>query len=64
MKNYTKKQTKDQSGQTLVEFILLLGSITIISLTFMSVINSKVANRWEKLANVLLEDPKQKLNIR
>lgn len=64
MKDHTNKRIKDQSGQTLVEFVLLMAGIVIISLTFMRQINGNIASRWEKLANVILEDDGQKLKIR
>lgn len=60
----TKKTIKDQSGQTLIEFVLLLAGIVIISLTFMSQVNGYIANRWEAMANIILDDPKQTIRIR
>ena len=64
MSIYTRDKLKDQSGQTLVEFILLLGGIALISFTFMGQVNKHISDRWEKLANVLLEDNKQTLKVR
>ena len=64
MSKDTNKIIKDQSGQTLVEFVLLLLGIVIISTTFMSQINGYIANRWEAMANVILDDPKQTIKLR
>ena len=67
--NATKRQDikiiiKKQSGQTLVEFILLLSVIAIISFTFMARINGLTGERWQAMAEVLLEDENQPINIR
>ncbi len=64
MNNNTKKIIKDQSGQTLIEFVLLLAGIVIISTTFMTQINGYIANRWEAMANVILDDPKQQIRLK
>lgn len=64
MKDNTNKKLKDQSGQTLVEFILLLLGIVVLSTTFMSQINGYIANRWEAMANVILDDPTQQIKLR
>jgi Flp pilus assembly pilin Flp len=64
MKEITKKNIKDQSGQTLVEFVLLLLAIVVISTTFMTQINGYIANRWEAVANVILDDPNQQIKLR
>lgn len=64
MSNEFKESLKAQSGQSLVEFILLLGGIVIISFTFMKTINSNIAFRWEKLTAAILEDKSQTITIR
>ena len=61
---HTKIIDKKQSGQTLVEFILILMGIVIISFGFMSAVNSNIADRWQKMATIILDDPNQKLEIR
>lgn len=53
-----------ESGQTLVEFVLLLLGILIISVSFLKQINGFVANRWEAMANEILDDPTQSLKVR
>ncbi len=64
MKNITHFNIKKQSGQTLVEFVLLLAGIMIISVSFLSQINGYTAKRWETIANIILDDPDQKLQVR
>jgi Flp pilus assembly pilin Flp len=50
------KLAKNESGQTLVEFLLLLVSIVLIAFTFMRTMNSELADVWSKMANIILED--------
>lgn len=54
----------NQQGQTLVEFVLLLASIVIISFGMMKIINNSIADRWEVMANIILDDPNQKLEVK
>ena len=60
-KNIVKK---DESGQTLVEFVLLLASISIISFSFIKLINSNIGDRWQKIFTVILDDPNQSVELR
>jgi Flp pilus assembly pilin Flp len=57
---------KDQRGQTLVEFVLVLLSILIVSMVFMKIVNGNVAKYWTAMANTLLIDVEgnQKLKLR
>ena len=53
---YYKKEIsrkKDNKGQTLVEFILLLGVIVMLSYTLMSGLNGGVADRWRILVMII-----------
>lgn len=63
-KNVTTKIAKDQKGQTMVEFVLLLSGIVIISFSFMKILNGQVADRWERMANIILDDKNQTLRLR
>lgn len=63
-KHEIKKLTKNQDGQTLVEFILLLAGITMISFSFMRLVNSNIADRWQAMAQMVLDDKSQTLEIR
>ena len=63
MNKHTNNTAKDQSGQTLVEFILLMAAIVIISFSFISIINSNISERWVKIANLILDDKNQNLEI-
>jgi Flp pilus assembly pilin Flp len=60
-KNIVKK---NESGQTLVEFVLLLASISIISFSFIKLINSNIGDRWQKIFTVILDDPNQSVELR
>lgn len=54
---------KNQSGQTLIEFVLLLAMIAFISFGFMRTVNSTIGDRWLDLANRILEDDTQTLQL-
>jgi hypothetical protein len=59
-------KSNQQSGQSLVEFMLLLASILIISMSFMKIVNKNVASYWTDMANTLMLDVEgnEKLNLR
>ena len=59
--NFVKK---NESGQTLVEFVLLLASISIISFSFIKLINSGVGERWQRIFTIILDDPNQTIELR
>lgn len=65
-KNEDVNILKNQQGQTLVEFVLLLLSILIVSMVFMKIVNGNIAKYWTAMANTLLIDVegKQKLKLR
>jgi competence protein ComGC len=46
-------QLKNNKGQTLIEFILLLLTIVIISLVCVKLFNSGIGNRWEALIKLI-----------
>lgn len=55
----TKKMTiakKNQSGQSFIEFILLLAGISIISFSFMKGINSNTAQKWKRVSEIILNN--------
>lgn len=60
----TKMTKKNQSGQTLIEFVLLLAAIAFISFGFMSTVNRTIGERWLDLATRILEDDTQQLQLR
>ncbi len=60
----TQFHLKDQKGQTLIEFLLLLVSIVAIAFTFMRLINGNLGEQWTNMSQVILEDPSQRLEIR
>ena len=60
----TKDLTKNQSGQTLVEFVLLLASIVAIAFSFMRVVNTNLGDQWLQMSQTILEDENQQLRIR
>lgn len=54
----------DESGQSIIEFVLLMSGIVIISFTFMRLMNGNIAERWQKMAQVILEDDNQTLQLK
>ena len=68
MKKYHKfskhNTKKKQSGQTLVEFLLLLASIVVIAFSFMRLLNVNIADTWTQMAQAILEDDGQSLRPR
>lgn len=59
-----KSIAANQDGQSLVEFVLLLGVIMVISLGFLKILNSKVSDYWLAMGNILVEDQEQTLELR
>ena len=59
-------KSNKQSGQSLVEFMLLLASILLISMSFMKIVNKNVASYWTDMANTLMLDVEgnEKLQLR
>lgn len=55
---------KEESGQSLVEFVLLLSVIVLLSFGFLKVANTGLAEYWLKAATLILDDPSQKLQMR
>lgn len=54
---------KNQFGQTLIEFVLLLAAVAFISFGFMSTVNGIIGERWLDLATRILEDDTQQLQL-
>jgi len=54
-----KKILKNQRGQTIIEFILLLGVMMGISLMFYSNFNKQMGKMWIKLVRVVVDDKSQ-----
>ena len=46
-------QSKNNKGQSLIEFILLLLTIVIMSLVCIKLFNSGIGNRWEALIKLI-----------
>lgn len=59
-----EKNILEQSGQSLLEFVLLLSVIMIVSLLFLKLVNSNVAKYWKAMGIVLLEDRSQTVELR
>ncbi len=58
-----KEKIADQKGQSVVEFILLMLGVLLISFSFLSQVNTNVAERWERIANVIVDDQSRPLRI-
>jgi hypothetical protein len=52
-------QRKKQSGQTLVEFALLLLVISSMSFIFLRASNINLAKYWQAYARLIVDDPSQ-----
>lgn len=52
-----KNKFRNNKGQSLVEFVLLLSVILLISLSFLRLTNNNIANVWKNMANKLVENP-------
>lgn len=57
---------KNEQGQSLVEFVLLLASILLVSMVFMKIVNGNIGKYWTAMGQTLLIDVEgsQKLNLR
>ncbi|MBC75745.1 MAG: hypothetical protein CME64_06995 [Halobacteriovoraceae bacterium] len=55
---------KNQDGQSLVEFVLLLSIIMVLSLGFLKTVNTGIATYWLKMGQMLVEDDSQTLELR
>lgn len=53
------KKKKNQSGQSLVEFILLLLVIVLLSFSFISISNRNLGRLWEAYVRLIVDDPSQ-----
>lgn len=53
-KSISNKILTNQRGQSLVEYMLLLAIIVGISFSFMAGINGALGDRWETMAEVLI----------
>ena len=62
--NSTQVLVKNQKGQTLVEFILLLASIVAIAYGFLRIMNTNLSEEWLRMSQTILEDKNQQLRIR
>ncbi len=54
-----KKKKSNQSGQSLVEFILLLLVIVLLSFSFISISNRNLGRLWEAYVRLIVDDPSQ-----
>ena len=61
-------ESKNQRGQTLLEFLLLFAMILLISFAVLAVVNGHMANRWKGIGNKILgptsTTPPKKLEFR
>lgn len=55
---------KNQRGQSLVEFVLLLTVVMLLSVGFLKLVNTNVAKYWLAMGQMLVEDDTQQLELR
>ena len=58
------KILKNQSGQSLIEFVLLLVLIVVISTSFMRIVNTNTADIWTRMATLILDNPDETLQLK
>ena len=63
MKVMIEKPTKNQKGQTFLEFIFLILVIVSISFTFMNGIRSFVGTRWELMVKMIAAPNPNEVNM-
>lgn len=56
-------EKKSQSGQTLIEFVLLLAVISGLSFLFLKLVNNNISLYWVFFVKKVVDDPNIKLNI-
>ena len=56
----------NEQGQSLVEFVLLMATILLVSMSFMKMVNGNIGKYWTAMGQTLLLDVEgnQKLNLR
>ena len=59
-----KKIIANQEGQSFVEFILLLALISVLSLGYLKVVNTNLAEFWQKAVTLIVDDETQRLEVR
>lgn len=57
------KLINNQSGQTMVEFILLFLILVLISFSFIKILNFNLAKYWVALVTLIIDDPSVTINI-
>ncbi len=53
----------NENGQTMIEFILLFVIIVMISMTFLTSINSNIADYWLGMVMIIVDDPSVVIQI-
>lgn len=59
----SKKVINNQSGQALLEFILLFAVIAIVSFGMVSIVNRGVSGYWLAFVKLIVDDPNIELNF-
>lgn len=59
-----KNILKNNKGQSLVEFILLITAIMLISSLFLRITGSGIAKYWLYMGKLLTEDSEQRIELR
>lgn len=59
IRNDHKEVSSKEQGQSIVEFVLLLLVLLLISIGFLKVINTNVADQWKEAVRTIVNDPSQ-----
>jgi Flp pilus assembly pilin Flp len=57
MKEQNKNIVSDQSGQALLEFILLLAVVAIVSFGMVGIVNRGLSSYWRFFVTLIVDDP-------
>lgn len=59
-----KNLVQNQDGQSFVEFIFLLALISILSLGYLKIVNTNIAEFWRGSVTFIIDDKNEKVEVR
>ena len=61
--NFDNTIINNQDGQTLIEFVLLVMMVSLISISFIKLVNFNIGKYWLALVKLVVEDPSVALQL-
>jgi len=58
-----KKDKKNNHGQTIMEFVLLMSIISIVGFGLLRNVNSGISKYWKAFVTIIVDDPSQKIDF-